>query len=1326
MNKLFKKIATLSVGLAMAIGVGVAVASKGNLQIVKAATATMTSFSATSGNVGSDTNVTYAAHRGGGTSNPQINSSAIRLYQNANNKTGGMIVIKTSSGYIISSITIQSTLGTTVGVVAGTEYTGTTSIDKTAVDSSKSVSANTDVTFNNFSDNVVTMFCLGTASSSRWYVSKLSVTYKSDDKKLSSIAVTTPPTKTSYYVGDSFDSTNMVVTATYSDNTKADVTSSCTFDPATFTSTGNQNVTVSYTEGGVTRTTTQEVAVSANTLQSISISDYNTTLAKDGPFTFGGTVTATYASGKESDVTASATFEGYDMSTAGEQTVTVSYTEGGITQTANYTLNVVRLNVVTFTPGTDVGGTSVTKSGVTAAMSKMDNNSYYQIYASESGTFTSEVNILKIEFTCTDPGTDKYGPGNTSANVGNYSYSNYDGTWTGSAKSVTLSSTKQVRMTSLTITTEAIAISATINGDDSVNSGTQWASQGIVDDNQQTVTGATYQFVAGQNTTIETYSTANGTFTATTNSTQGGTVTVKATATGYIIADKTVTINSLEPYINPNKTSTSGYTGCSETIGFTYGNLTGALGVTTSNANVSASIVNDTGSSANVVITFVTATANSSSVYLNDGQTTRATITVTKIDASSVSITGLASTANVYTTKTLDLGSTITVTATGSYSKNVTWSSDNAGVASVDPDTGVVTGVAEGTANITVTSDDYPSATMTCAVTVAELPLAYVINFGSYKNTNPTEIKTDTAFKSTWENDIDDVTVGDFSKIYGETSSQLKGGSGSATASISFTIPSTSYITSVVIVVETAGGTSMNVVSGASGAQTENQTIAVGTLTFDDYLASEKSNKVLITSTATGAFYLSSITINYANFEASLTASPSSFDVTVKQAQDVTLTPSYFTPTDYTAVVKSGSSLTAEAVEFTGNIATITAGSVTGLTVFTITGTGGGKNASVDVSVNVTQDRNLINLVITTASDNTTFKVGESFDVGSLVITATFDADPTTVVYSKANKNMGVLTSTPSIGYAFQESDIGNNKTATFALKVGTGDLSVSYSYNVIDKTYAAKITSVQDLWDGQQIYFGDKGGTKVNIAHSGGNQLGSQAAVVHETKGLSVDELARDGAYTVHREKIDSTIYYSFYKDGYYLEASNVSNNYLTRTDTLSDNCRYTISIDNTGAVTMTNKGNKNRPEFRWNSGSDWFSQYQSSSTLDKAVIYAITSYSEQAVADAFVERYLHMSEEVEGQCNTYYPILKPVWAAMGDLEKAALSGAAYERLQAWAAARGEHLNSNMDLVSNTRINLIYQATKNSGLAIIVIALSVLSIAAIGGYFFLRKKKED
>ena len=78
---------------------------------------------------------------------------------------------------------------------------------------------------------------------------------------LSSIAITTAPSKTAYSEGDTFDATGMVVTATYADETTADVTADCTFNPSTNLALTDTEVTVSYTENGVTKTATQPITV---------------------------------------------------------------------------------------------------------------------------------------------------------------------------------------------------------------------------------------------------------------------------------------------------------------------------------------------------------------------------------------------------------------------------------------------------------------------------------------------------------------------------------------------------------------------------------------------------------------------------------------------------------------------------------------------------------------------------------------------------------------------------------------------------------------------------------------------------------------------------------------------------------------------------------------------------------------------------------------------------------------------------------------------------------------------------------------------------------
>lgn len=84
--------------------------------------------------------------------------------------------------------------------------------------------------------------------------------YKIVRPVLTGIAITTQPTKTTYAVGGSFDSTGMVVTATYDTGATKEVTG-FTFSPSTFSSAGTKTVTLSYTENGVTKTATLSVTV---------------------------------------------------------------------------------------------------------------------------------------------------------------------------------------------------------------------------------------------------------------------------------------------------------------------------------------------------------------------------------------------------------------------------------------------------------------------------------------------------------------------------------------------------------------------------------------------------------------------------------------------------------------------------------------------------------------------------------------------------------------------------------------------------------------------------------------------------------------------------------------------------------------------------------------------------------------------------------------------------------------------------------------------------------------------------------------------------------
>lgn len=79
-----------------------------------------------------------------------------------------------------------------------------------------------------------------------------------------SLAVSTPPTKTKYAINEALDLAGIVVTVTYSDGNTADVSASCTFNPANGTILDDINideVLISYVERDITVSTSQVISV---------------------------------------------------------------------------------------------------------------------------------------------------------------------------------------------------------------------------------------------------------------------------------------------------------------------------------------------------------------------------------------------------------------------------------------------------------------------------------------------------------------------------------------------------------------------------------------------------------------------------------------------------------------------------------------------------------------------------------------------------------------------------------------------------------------------------------------------------------------------------------------------------------------------------------------------------------------------------------------------------------------------------------------------------------------------------------------------------------
>ena len=175
-------------------------------------------------------------------------------------------------------------------------------------------------------------------------------------KTLESIKVTTAPTRTTYTEGEKFDKAGMKVTATYSDGTTKEVTD-YTYTPAGELKTTDTAITVSYKEGEVTKTATQKITVVAKgnsgdepggetekaKLDSIEIKEAPTKTVYTEGEKFDKTgmkVIAKYSDGTTKEI------KNYAYTPAGaltkkDTTITVSYTENGVTKTATQEITVV-------------------------------------------------------------------------------------------------------------------------------------------------------------------------------------------------------------------------------------------------------------------------------------------------------------------------------------------------------------------------------------------------------------------------------------------------------------------------------------------------------------------------------------------------------------------------------------------------------------------------------------------------------------------------------------------------------------------------------------------------------------------------------------------------------------------------------------------------------------------------------------------------------------------------------------------------------------------------------------------------------------------------
>ena len=150
--------------------------------------------------------------------------------------------------------------------------------------------------------------------------------------------------KTTYYAGQRFDLTGLIVTAHYTNGSAREVTN-YTYSSPDMGEVGEQTVTVSYTENGDTVTATIIITILKDSLDHLTLTKPTKTSYFEGEELdlTGFKALAFYASGAAIDATNFVTITGYDSSVIGEQVITVTYKEGDDSVSATFTVTVIAI-----------------------------------------------------------------------------------------------------------------------------------------------------------------------------------------------------------------------------------------------------------------------------------------------------------------------------------------------------------------------------------------------------------------------------------------------------------------------------------------------------------------------------------------------------------------------------------------------------------------------------------------------------------------------------------------------------------------------------------------------------------------------------------------------------------------------------------------------------------------------------------------------------------------------------------------------------------------------------------------------------------------------
>ena len=312
-------------------------------------------------------------------------------------------------------------------------------------------------------------------------------------------------------------------------------------------------------------------------------------------------------------------------------------------------------------------------------------------------------------------------------------------------------------------------------------------------------------------------------------------------------------------------------------------------------------------------------------------------------------------------------------------------------------------------------------------------------------------------------------------------------------------------------------------------------------------------------------------------------------------------------------------------------------------------------------------------------------------------------------------------------------------------LTLSAGGASCTIAVSIIEADEYVKITDIDNLYQGQNVVIGSLNGSKALGTQNTNNR--SAVDTTYSGSTIYIGDGASATILTVGiQEETDGTVHYSFYDStsgnaGYLRAGYTNAKNYLTLTDDTSNaGALFTVSISDSGEATITSNSvtDDARNIIRYNSSDGLFSGYAGGQN-GVAIYGFFGNVTDSQVVESFVVRHMKMNSistsntGVTENCSSNWSDANSAYAKLSSSQKtlfatdSAYANAAL-RFKYWAEANGKTFNTSTGVVSETNsVSLLATIVdKNTNTIAAIVIISLVSVTAIGGYFFIKRREEN